>query len=101
MNVRETKDLQTRHIPKVSQDKGHSSLSLRNIAVKFYHCGDATKNEHVNKVCCSSSERALFQHSAIAISKNHVEKKIETESSKEEEGSQHPPYLQTKGKKYI
>ena len=60
---------------------------------KIYHCSDATKYKHVNKISCSASKRALLQHSTITIGKYHIEQKIEAECSEKEEWSQQSPYL--------
>lgn len=61
--------------------------------IHTYNHESSTKNEHHNEIRTFSTKWTFFQHTTIAIRKRHIEEKIKTYCSKEEERCDEPPYL--------
>lgn len=61
---------------------------------KAYNHEDGAEEEHVKEVGGAAAERALFEHHAVAIGKDHVEQEAESERSEETERRQQSPHLQ-------
>ena len=70
-----------------------STVMSAHLTFKGYSHEGATEHEHKHKISCPSTERALLQHSTVAVREDHVKQKVKANGTKEHEIRHQSPYL--------